>query len=107
MPDSGGKLTPEEKQKIIAWMNERGKSHTCPVCQENNWTVGDHLLSGMVYQGGNLLVGGTHYPQFFVTCNNCFYTRQFMAVTVLEMAKTATEEEGEEGGKKASGGDNG
>lgn len=107
MPDSGGKLTPEEKQKIIGWLNEKGKNHACPVCQENSWTLGEYLLGGMTYQGGSLVLGGVHYPQFFLTCSNCFFTRQFMATPVLKMEDPQLKEEKKKKGKKAAGGANG
>lgn len=83
MPGSDGRLTKQEKDRIIGWLNEKGKNHACPVCLSNNWTVGDHLLSGMVSHGANLVLGGPQYPQFFLVCGNCFYTRHFMAVPVL------------------------
>ncbi len=107
MPDADGKLTEEEKQTIIAWLNQRGKNHACSVCQENSWTVGDHLLFGMVDRRGAASLGGAYYPQFFLSCNNCYYTRHFMAAQVLGLKKTEPKEKAEKEPKKASGGGSG
>jgi len=82
MPDQNGKLTPEEKQKFVAWLNAKTKSHQCPVCDTNGWTVADHLIDARPHTGGGLVVGGTTYPSAILVCNNCAYTRQFMAVPI-------------------------
>lgn len=82
MPDKNGILTGEERQKIVAWLNEKGVEHSCPFCNQNNWSIGDHLLSGMIHSGGGLVIGGASYPSVFTVCNNCAYTRQFMAVPI-------------------------
>lgn len=72
-----------EREKIVGWLTQKGKNHNCPFCLTNNWALGDHLLSGMVFYGGNFVVGSSSYPQFFLICSNCSYTRHFMAVPVL------------------------
>lgn len=82
MPPTQGKLTQEDKAKVVSWLNEKAKSAHCPVCGVNDWTVGDDLLNGMVFSGGNLIVGGPAYPMAFIVCNNCAYTRQFMAIPI-------------------------
>ncbi len=83
MPDKDGKLTAAEKATVSAWLNTKGKNHNCPVCATNVWSIGDHLLFGMPFYGGGLRVGGAAYPQVFLVCTNCAYTRHFMAVPVL------------------------
>lgn len=80
MQDSSGKLSQADKDKIVTWLKEKGKNHHCPVCSVNDWTVADNLLNGMVFSGGNFIVGGPSYPMAFIVCNNCAYTRHFMAV---------------------------
>ena len=82
MPDDSGKLTPADQEKFKKWLNDKTKNHSCPVCNSNNWALGEHLLSGMVYSGGNLIVGGPAYPLAFIVCNVCSHTRQFMAVPI-------------------------
>ena len=84
MPDSDGKLSQEEIKKVVTWLNEKSKGHGCPVCQHNNWAIGEHILEGRIYRGGSIVIGGgTVYPQIFVACNNCQYMRYFMAVPIL------------------------
>ncbi|MGR3456092.1 hypothetical protein [Pseudooceanicola sp.] len=82
MPRGDGSLSKDEKQKVIDWVNEKGVHHNCPVCGSNNWGVGDHLLSGMPYMGGSIVAGGPSYPAAMLVCNNCAYTRHFMAVKI-------------------------
>lgn len=104
MPDSDGKLTQEETKKFIAWLNEKSKNHACPVCQNNNWAVGDHIVEGRIFRGGNTIIGGgISYPQIFVSCQNCQYIRHFMAVPILELKSEDEKEEGEKESKEASG----
>lgn len=80
MANSDGKLTKQDQDKVGAWLNEKGSHHACPVCQTNDWIVGEHLINNMAFSGGNLVVGGPTYPTAFVVCTNCAYVRQFMAV---------------------------
>lgn len=93
MPETNGQLTSGEKEKFLAWVNEKGVNHNCPVCQKNNWTVGDHLLSGMVHTGNGISIGGAAYPTAILVCTNCAYTRNFMALPIgLLGDETASEE---------------
>ena len=108
MPKPDGKLTEEEGETFVAWLNEKTKNHVCPVCQNNNWEVGSHIIEGTVYRPGVTVIGGgVAYPQLFVTCNNCQYTRHFMAVPILDF--TSEDTKGKEGkeSKEASGSGNG
>ena len=96
MSNNDGKLTTEERKKFATWLNERGKSHKCPVCERSDWGIGEHLLQGLIYlPNGNVSIGGPNYPQAFIVCNNCAYTRTFMAVQIGLIKNNG--EEGEEG----------
>ncbi len=108
MPDKDGKLTKAENDKIIAWLNEKGKNHACPFCAQNTWGIPDYLHSGSAYHGPGR-VGGMSYPQVMVACNNCSYIRTFMAIPILGMEafeppkkEEATEKKSEEGGQDAA-----
>lgn len=91
MPGPDGLLTAEEQQKIADWVNQKGKSHACPVCLENSWSVIPHLINGQILMpGGALVLGGQSYPFAMVACNNCFHARHFMAVP-LGLGVTPTE----------------
>lgn len=106
MPDSDGKLTNEEQEKIISWLNEKGRNHACPVCNENTWRVGEHLLKGPVYST-KLVIGGLTYPQFFVICTNCYHVRPFIAIPVIGPIESTKPEGEKKKEKKKSGGPDG
>lgn len=82
MPDANGKLTPADKQKVVDWLNKKGKTANCPVCQANSWMVGDDLINAMLFAGNNVIIGGPTYPMAILVCTNCAYTRHFMAVPI-------------------------
>jgi len=98
MPDKDGILTATEKQLIAAWLSTKSKNNACPVCSERSWSIGGHLISGKIYRGGNLSFGGPTYPQAFIVCTNCAYTRYFMAVQIgLIEAQSETDSPEKEG----------
>ena len=73
MPQGDGKLTKEDRIKITEWINDKSKSGTnlnCPVCTENNWAIGDHILYSSIYTPNNIIIGGAYYPLVFIVCNN-------------------------------------
>jgi hypothetical protein len=80
MPSSDGTLSKGDQEKISVHLNDKGKNHNCPVCGENNWAIGRHLLIGMVHTPNAVQIGGPSYPMAFISCNNCSFVRQFMAV---------------------------
>ena len=82
MSNSDGTLTTEQNEKFLAWLRDRGKSHKCPVCKENDWWIGEHFLLGLIHIPDKIAFGGPSYPQAFIVCNNCAYTRTFMAVQI-------------------------
>lgn len=98
MPDRHGKLSQAEKEKIKAHLEQYGKEHRCPVCDHAQWSVGDHLLQGIIYRGGGLHIGGESYPQFLIICTTCLYTRHFMAVPLGIANVNGDEEKKEEKG---------
>ena len=76
MADKSKKLTSQQEDEFIKWINSKAKNHQCPVCQENSWEVGDHVIHVLAQQP---LVEGVFYPQLFLTCKNCAFVRYFMA----------------------------
>ena len=84
MPDSGGKLTQDEKQKIADWLKERsqGANPVCPVCGDPHWFIADHLVQPITYSGGGLSIGGPGYPQAMLVSAKCGYTRFLNAVVI-------------------------
>lgn len=76
-------LSKKQRDKFIDWLKTKGPQGKCTVCGSNSWTIGNHLLSGMIVSDtGELSIGGTIYPAAFVVCNKCAYVRQFMAVPI-------------------------
>lgn len=99
MEDGRGRLSAAQKEKFVAWLDEKGKDHACPVCKTNSWSIGEHLLNGFVHvPNAGLVLTGASYPMAFVVCNNCAYTRQFMAVPIgLLDAPETNREDGKDG----------
>lgn len=96
MPDKDGILTTEEKAKVISWLEERGYGRApCPACGKDDWRIADHLLSGITYHGGGLMLGGPSYPQVLVFCTNCYYTRNFLAIPMGLTSRNKKDEEPE------------
>ena len=96
MAEDRGKLSEEQKTKIVSWLNQKVKNHNCPACGTNSWAIGDHLLSNNPFMGGMLVVGGATYPTAFLVCNNCAYIRQFMAVPMGLLPESGNLEENQE-----------
>ena len=82
MPNEDVKLSEGQKAKFKKWLNDKGKNFPCPFCQENSWTIPDHLIEGLRFSGKGLQIGGSSYPQVVLVCNNCAYVRYFMAVRI-------------------------
>ena len=70
-----------DKEKAIAWLNERWQGNKlCPICTNNSWSVSDDLVEIRPYKGGTLVVGGPLYPLMIVTCNTRGHTLLFNAI---------------------------
>jgi hypothetical protein len=74
-------LTAVQKQMAINWVNQRAPNLRCPSCQQNNFVIADHLVTpNVITLGGTVSLGGSTYPQFLVTCNNCGHILYYSAV---------------------------
>jgi hypothetical protein len=83
MPDQSGKLSEKDKQIIEEWLKKKWKAPPkCPVSQDNNWIIGDHVVTPMNYAGGGLVVGGRVYPQVMLICGTCGHTMLFNAMVM-------------------------
>ena len=80
MPDASGRLTPEDRNLVMHWLQSKGRNHDCPVCKTNRWMIGDHLVNGLVHAPDSRLPPRENYPQVVLVCSHCAYTRYFMAV---------------------------
>jgi len=79
MPDSSGKLTLEEKQKVTQWIVEHWSVVTtsCPICGSKDWELSEHLVQPLTFSTGSVLVGGASYPQAMLISKKCGYTMYF------------------------------
>jgi hypothetical protein len=88
VPDSGGRLTAEEKQKAADWVNRHwtAGSDACPICGSTEWFIGDHLVQPITLGPNNgLLLGGIGYPQVMVISALCGYT-MFINAVIMGLA---------------------
>jgi hypothetical protein len=85
MPDESGKLSTEDKEKVEAWLKKKWRAPvTCPVSQDNNWIIGDHVVTPVNWATKGLIVGGRVYPQVMLICKTCGHTLLFNAM-VMEL----------------------
>ena len=79
-------LDKDQKKKVIDWIQERRTKAfgpiICAVCGHTQWTLGDHLITPSLYQGGGLVLGGSSYPAVMLICNNCGNTLYLNAVMI-------------------------
>lgn len=79
-------------EKAAKWLNSQWKGpKTCPVCHNNNWTIGEDLVEIRPFQGADFIgfVGGSVLPLFAVTCKICGHTLLFNAI-VADLLKLET-----------------
>lgn len=93
MADKDKRLTKEQRDTFINWINSKAKNHDCPVCGENDWRVGSQVIHSMTE---NYFSTGTVYPQVFLSCNNCAFVRYFMAIQAGVVEKEDNESKSEE-----------
>jgi hypothetical protein len=81
VPDQVGKLTDDEKTKAIAWLKEKWKEPSnCPISKDNNWTIGDHVITPFVIGNGGAISANVAYPHVLLICKTCGHTILFNAV---------------------------
>lgn len=92
MPDVDGKLTPEERAKVEAWLEKQDwfREGKCPICGDDHWAVGDHIVQPIRF--GPMAFGGPSYPQVMLISNKCGYTLYFNAVIMGLLPAAASAE---------------
>jgi hypothetical protein len=76
--DSKDLINNEEKARIQTWWERIRTKIICPVCQTNKFTVYDRFVTPTVLSGearNGLQLGGTIYPHFMISCENCGTTQ--------------------------------
>ena len=71
-----------DAQKVVAWLNRQWQgSKVCPICKNNNWSIGEKPVELRVFHGkGDLVLGGPIYPLVSITCKVCGHTLLFNAI---------------------------
>ena len=80
MPDSTGKLSPEDLAKIRSWWDQHWKGEIpCPVCQSTKWATVPHIVNLARHAGDANVPGSVSYPQIAVMSPDCGHTMLFNA----------------------------
>ncbi len=79
-------MTPEDKQRIIARLNEVFAREKCPRCGNNGYILVDGYIPFSIHQStntlGTLIAGGPVVPSVAVACSRCGWL-SFHALGVL------------------------
>ena len=86
-PDPG-KLSQEDQQKALAWLDRHWRHpRKCPVCESEQWSMGDRVVAPPNLHGGSFHLAGFVYPFVTVGCKTCGYTRFFNAMKMGVISK--------------------
>jgi hypothetical protein len=71
-------MTPEEKGKIIAKLNEVGAQLPCPRCGNQQFSLVDGYFANQIQQtvGDIVIGGGPMIPSVIAICNKCGFVSQ-------------------------------
>jgi hypothetical protein len=95
MPGPDGKLTEEDRAKVVAWLSQYPKAadSQCPLCSSPEWMVAEYLVQPITLgPNTSLQLGGIGYPQVMLISNPCGYTRFVNAVIVGVLPGSKPEE---------------
>jgi hypothetical protein len=82
MDKSPGILSKEDREKVLAWLEQYGGG-PCSQCHQSVWTTSDHLVHTPIFSPyGGLVVGGSTYPLVLIACANCGFVR-FVSALIL------------------------
>ena len=74
-------LSPEQIKAAQAWIADKRKNHSCPVCNKfNSLIIQAHFVSTPIFADGQVTIGGTTYPSVMLVCDNCGFLQLFRAV---------------------------
>ncbi len=93
MPDAAGRLTDDEQQSILNYLNERAPSLRCSACGARSFQLVEHVVEYRPFSGGSLRLGGVVYPIVMLTCTNCGHFLTFSALKVGVKLNESTESE--------------
>jgi len=80
------------REKFLEQINAQWKTKVCPMCQKNNWNIGDHFVSTVnLSDNGGIQLGGSIMPLITMTCMNCGNTL-FVNPLVIDAVNKTDEE---------------
>lgn len=84
MPDAAGKLSPAEKQAIIASLTSHGlPPPKCPICGRDDWGIADYVTQPVTIDGsGKPSLTTFGMPNVAVISASCGYTMYVNAFTI-------------------------
>jgi hypothetical protein len=67
-------VTPDDQQKLLAFLNEKWASSACPQCKKNDWRSLSRVTLIVQDLPGKAKVSGPSLPLGALTCGNCGHT---------------------------------
>ncbi len=71
-------MNPDQKEKIVKILSERGANNPCPRCNNKNFTLLEGYFNQSIQMTINagITLGGPSIPSLVVICTNCGYISQ-------------------------------
>ena len=73
--DVSGKLTKDERDRIVARLREKGAPKACALCGQSSWRMGEYLVTpaplGRTEKGVKAYSPDPVYPSVVLLCQNC------------------------------------
>jgi hypothetical protein len=83
MPDSSGRLTQADNEKIQQWWTRHWKSPViCPVCKTSDRSLADHVVNIQRHALDSSVPNAITYPHIIVGCKTCAHAMFFNAVSI-------------------------
>ena len=72
------------RDAILKWLDQKWPQYkrACEICSNINWGISDDLVTPIIFNSGNIAIGGNSYPQLMVICNTCGNTKYFNTVVM-------------------------
>lgn len=93
-----------DKKKFLTWLQSQWVGpKNCPICQKNQWAIGDAVGEIREYNKEGFILGGPNsssYPNICVVCTTCGYTMLINAIVsgfVVMEEPTETKKEDQNG----------
>lgn len=60
------------QERLIRHINDRWQTKACPYCGQNDWNIGDSIVSTIsIGNNKEMQIGGRFQPLVTITCNHC------------------------------------